>query len=340
MLNEKPCFVSVLGEFGLTIQQISDHRANNAEKMLKKVLLDLYTKSGWNRTLQSSVYSDTEKNTKVVQAPSVTIFGESTQETFFEGLDVSHIAEGLIPRFTIVEYHGDRPPRNLNANCPPSEELRQSFSNFVAASIAITMANKVHNVDTNPAALLLLDAFDAKADHIMNDTSSEIEVQLWNRAHLKVLKLSALLAVGVNPNNPLITSDLAQYAIDFIEKDIETIAKRFKDGNIGQGETRQSYDIRAAIETYFKMPKDQLKKILNTDKSIGLRDRKLIPYQYICRRCSAYASFRTDKLGASAALKRSLEEMVKQGILVEISKAQMLKDYNFSGATYAIGEEW
>lgn len=86
MLGDKPCFLSVLGEFGLTLQQMSHPRASSAEKALKRVLLDLYNKSGKKDMLRGSVYSDTDKNTKVVQSPAVTILGESTPETFLTHL--------------------------------------------------------------------------------------------------------------------------------------------------------------------------------------------------------------------------------------------------------------
>src|SRR5690606_21901645 len=68
VLDEQPCFVSILGEFGLTLQQLCDPRANSAQVMLRKVLLDLYNKSGWNKVLRSSVYSDTSKNTKLIRS--------------------------------------------------------------------------------------------------------------------------------------------------------------------------------------------------------------------------------------------------------------------------------
>jgi len=109
VLDQHQCFVSVMGEFGLTLQQLSDPRANSSTVMLKKVLLDLYTKSGWDNVLRSSVYADSEKNTKIVQAPCVTILGESTPEAFFENISSTHISEGLVPRFMVIEYLGGRP---------------------------------------------------------------------------------------------------------------------------------------------------------------------------------------------------------------------------------------
>lgn len=341
VLNEKKCFVSILGEFGLTLQQISDSRANSAEKMLKKVLLDLYGKSGWNRSLQSSVYSDIEKNTQVIQAPNVTLLGESTPETFFEGLDTSHIAEGLIPRFSIVEYTGGRPPRNPNANHPPPQDLKDKFSSFVAACMTLSAANKCYDIPIESRALSIMDKFDLHADSIMNASQMEIEQQLWNRAHLKALKLAALIAVGINPVAPNITEIVAQYAVSFITKDIQTITSRFTKGHVGQGESRQYADLRAAVEQYFEMPLSTIKKYVSTSNNPKtLRDAKLIPYQYLVKKLSAMASFRTDKMGSSIALKRCLQITVEQGELVEINRVTMKDKYEYSGVAYGIGSNW
>lgn len=83
LLTEKPCFVSVLGEFGLTLKQICDPRANGSQIELKRVLLELYSKSGHNSVLRQAVYSDNNKNVGLVNAPAVTLLGETTPEAFF-----------------------------------------------------------------------------------------------------------------------------------------------------------------------------------------------------------------------------------------------------------------
>ena len=81
-----------------------------------------------------------------VQAPAVTILGESTPETLFEGLDASHIAEGLIPRFSIIEYTGKRPARNPYANAPASEELVQKVADLATTSLTTSNNNSVIEV--------------------------------------------------------------------------------------------------------------------------------------------------------------------------------------------------
>lgn len=335
VLNDKPCFVSVLGEFGLTLQQLSDQRANSSQLMLRKVLLDLYAKSGWNRMLRSSVYSDTEKNTKIIQAPNVTILGESTPETFFDGLDASHVAEGLIPRFSVIEYTGDRRPRNRNANVPPSQGLVQRFSDLVAVSLTTSNNNACAPVQLDSHSVVLLDEFDVKADGVMNASKMDVEMQVWNRAHLKALKLAALLAVGCNPHQPIVTAEMAQWAISFVTRDVELVAARFKDGDVGQGDSKQYHDLKRAIEAYLGHPPKAVK-----DRYGKLLAAKIIPYAHLAQRTAAVASFRQDRLGATNALKRAVQTFIDSGMLIEVARPQLLEKYKFSGVAYGIGANW
>jgi len=337
VLNDRPCFVSVLGEFGLTLQQLSDHRANSAQLMLRKVLLDLYAKSGWNRMLRSSVYSDTEKNTKIVQAPNVTILGESTPETFFDGLDASHVAEGLIPRFMVIEYSGDRPPRNKHANQPPNKDLVQRFADLVAISLTTSNNNTCIPVQISPEALLALDDFDSLADQIMNSANGEVDMQLWNRAHLKALKLAALLAVGNNPHQPIVDEAMATWAIGFVKRDVEQVAARFHKGDIGTGDSKQLNDLKRAIEAYFELSVDALDKY--SCPSI-LQRQKFIPYRYLIKRTASLASYRQDRLGATQALKKTIQCMVESGMLIEVSKQVLFEKYKFSGVAYGVSNHW
>lgn len=334
-LAEKPVFLSILGEFGLTLQQLSDYRANSAQVMLKKVLLDLYGKSGWHQTLRSSVYSDTEKNAKAVQAPCVSLLGESTPEAFFDGLDVSHIAEGLIPRFTIIEYVGERPERNRNAGIAPPASLVQRVADL--ATVALTTSNngQCNMVEVDDHSTTLLDKFDDFAGRQMLGRKAEVDMQLWNRAHLKAIKLAALLAVGVNPHRPVVTRDLAQWAISFVRRDVEAILARFKTGDVGQGDNKQLVDLRAAIEGYFNTPSATAKQ-----RFAQLNQARVIPYAFLVTRVASVASFRQDKLGATAALKRGLQTLVDSGALVELGKPVLLEKFGFSGVAYGVGKDW
>jgi hypothetical protein len=338
VLDERPCFVSVLGEFGLTLQQLCDPRASSAQLVLKKVLLDLYSKSGWNKILRSSVYSDTEKNTKVIQAPNVTILGESTPESFFEGLDPHHIAEGLIPRFSIIEYNGPRPPRNRNANLPPDNNLVARLTELVTISLTTSNNNTCGSVQIDSQALSLLDAFDTECDKLINDAATEVDIQLWNRAHLKALKLSGLVAVGCNPHSPTVTKDIANWAIAFIKREVSVILERFRHGEVGTGDHRQEQDIRKAIEEFFGMTAEQKKGYKVPDKM--LLDVAAVPFHYLRRRLRLRASFKNDRRGASKALEEALADLVNAEILSEVPKQQAQERYSVRSTIYVTGPNW
>lgn len=337
VLDQKPCFLSLLGEFGLRLQAMNDPRANAAERLLKTVLLDLYTKSGFTDVLRSTAYSDQEKNTKAIRAPAVTILGESTPETFYEGIHAGDIADGLIPRFHVIEYTGPRPHRNRNANCAPSEQLVNSFAEFVVTSLTVQNNNTCQPVHVQADALELLDAFDEEATDALNAAGSQGEAQLWNRVHLKALKLAGLLAVGCNPHTPVVTLELAQWAIQFTRQGTSALLNKFFAGEVGIGDNKQESDIRKVIEEYMTLPA----KLRGTYKVPDeLWKRKIVTRDYLWRRCSRLASFYKDKRGAAKALDDAIRNMTSNDSISQVPPQEAAKYFEAKASLYYIGQNW
>lgn len=334
VLDQRQCFVSVLGEFGLQLQALSDPRAPSATLILRKVMLDLYGKSGWQAVLRSTAYSDSEKNTKMIHAPAVTLLGECTPESFYDQLDGSDIADGLIPRFHIIEYTGQRPDENEHAGHMPSAELTRAFAGL--ASIAVTSANN-HTcaaVQIAPDALALLKAFNRECDAHIRGAHNSGEEQLWNRAHLKSLKLSGLIAVGCNPHAPVVTADVAQWAIDFTRKGTEGIMRRFNMGDIGIGELKQQSEIKRVVREYFAHDAKQLAtyKCKPEHQQAGV-----VPYAYLTVRLSRVACFYKDRRGAASALKAALENMVQTEMLGQVTPMDAQNKFASRQALYYVG---
>jgi hypothetical protein len=337
VLDTKPCFVSILGEVGLTLQQLSSPRASGSEIMLKKVFLDLYSKSGWDKMLKSTAYSDSEKNTKIVQAPNVTLLGESTPEAFFDGIDESHIAEGLIPRFSIIEYKGKRPPLNHNADHAPDQRMLARFIEM--ATVSLTMMNNGTcapvSIETEANNLLL--AFNNEADSVINKSSQDVECQLWNRAHLKALKLAGLIAVGTDPHNAVVTPQIAQWAITFVKKDITTVAKRFASGDVGQGNGKQIADLKSAINHFLTSKPGALKSY---GVPTNFHSDMIIPYTYFHRRLDKRASFRKDSGGSTRAVQSAIQVLIDSGDLIQIPPKQITDKYKSSSKCFAVTNSW
>lgn len=337
VLDNRPCFVSILGEFGYTLQAMNDPRANAAQVLLKRVLLDLYAKSGWEDTLRSTAYSDTEKNTKTIHAPSVSFLGESVPEAFYDNINGGDISDGLIPRLHIIEYRGERPKRNKQAMHPPTQQLAQRVADMVALSLTMQNNHTCANVAFDAEALRTMDAFDEECDDHMRRALGQAETQLWNRAHLKALKLSALLAVGVNPLAPTVTLELAHWAIEFTKRGTDAVLSRFTSGDVGTGDAKQMAELRRIVSEYFKHDHATLKtyKVDPTLQKAGL-----IPYSYFVVRVARMASFYKDPRGATRTLRNSLETLVASEVLQAVDTATAVARFGKRQTLYAVGNTW
>lgn len=327
---EQPCFSSILGEFGLLLKQMLNPRANGAEKTLMRAMLDLYSKSGWGQTLRSSVYSDKEKNTTAVHAPALTLLGETAPESFFAGLDEAAIENGFLPRFLVIEYTGERPRRNRQAWMTPPPDLVQRVTDLCSTVLQMEQNNTCVTVGIDAAAQALLDEFDEWVDDRMRGSTETIR-HLWNRAHLKALRLAGLIAVGVNPYSPTVTATEAQWAINMVRADVTTLHDRFISGDVGEGDSKQRADVERVITKFFATPPKGW---------YAYAGKGCIPTRYLVQAVSNRSCFKNDRRGSTRALKEMLAHMVEAGQLQLVPKQQAQQWFKTNGQVFALGDMW
>ena len=331
-------FVSMVGEFGIYLQQMAAANAPPHLMGLRRFLLDAYNKSGEGKVLRPSIYSDKEKNTAAVTAPAFTLLGESTPEKFYEGLHEGLISEGLLPRFTTIEYHGDRPPLNANhIHAQPSFELIDRLSTVCAHALMLNSQHKAVHVQFTPEAKAMFDEFDRHCDLNINGSDKEVRRHLWNRAHIKAMKLAALVAVGCNPYDPIISIDGATWATNLIVADVRNLLDRFNAGEIGidNDETKQLGEVIKAAKQFVVSPWPDVVKYAGEGMSV-LHSNRIVPYSFIQRKLASVAVFRKDRIGSSGAIKRALKTLCERGDLQEVSRAVLSKDYGTSAVAYMI----
>lgn len=332
-------FLSILGEFGITLREMASPNAPPHLQGTKGLLLDLFNKSGEGNVLMPSIYSDKDKNTGSVKAPAVTLLGETVPETFYESLHDGMISDGLLPRFTIIEYHGKRPPLNKAAKtAQPSFELIEKLSTICAQALQLNSQDKAINVQVAADADAMLDAFNSHADMNINSSDRDVRKHLWNRAHLKALKLAGLVAVGINPWQPIVTADLAQWAIRLVESDVRNMLGRFEAGEIGidNDETKQLSTIVSAVKHYLTAPWSDVVKYAVGEGLDRLHGDRLIPYSYLQRRLASVAVFRKDRRGSTVALKAALKTLTERGDVREMGRAELSKGYNSTALAFAV----
>jgi len=339
LANNSQSFLSIVGEFGIKLQQISDPRASSAEISLRRLMLDLYNKSGFNRSMPASSYAKKEDSTSAISSPAYSILGESTPERFYGALNEDMISEGLLPRFLLIEYKGNRPPPNPNHNLvTPNFSLVERLAGLVAQCETVNHSNprRVINVQEGEAAKALAD-FSKYADDRINNSGKEVIRQLWNRAHIKVLKLASLIAVGENMIEPTISLANMEWAANLVYADINAMTTRFESGDVGSTsyEIKQSQEIIRVIRDYIKSDFEKVEKYLQT-KSRKLHDDKIIPYVYLNKRLAAASVFRLDKAGATIAMKRAIQNLVDSDRIKEIGKVWCNEKYGTSQRCFVV----
>lgn len=337
-LDKQASFVSIIGEFGIVLSQICDSRANSAQMMLKRAFLDLYTKSGARGVVRSNVYADADKNTKMVISPSISILGESTPESFYGGITKDHIADGLIPRFSITHYSGPRPERNKNCFYDPPDRILKPLIEKCSVAFQLEQSHSVINVAYSAEGEQLIDSYDKFCDRKINETDQDVDAQLWNRAHLKAMKIAALIAVGVNHTEPTVTKAEAEWAIKFVTKDVTGVIEKFQTGKHGTGNARQEADLRSAFDAYLKMSMSK-RRDYKVPKLL-MAQGHIVPFAFLRRRLRLLRSFKDDRRGEVPALKALVKELCETDVLVKIPPEQAYAEYKTRSELYVRGPAW
>jgi hypothetical protein len=336
-LSRYPAVYSIVGEIGVKLKEMSAFNASGNMIGLRRALLDLFNKSGHGSTLSPTAYSDKEKNALTVHSPSFTLIGESTPEKFYEVLDESMIAEGLLPRFTIMEYEGKRVPLNYGAeNIRPDMRLVERFGSLVAQCLSIAHNRGVHNVPITNEAYALFDEFDRWCDKEINSAISEVTRQLWNRGHVKALKLAALVAVGIDYINPRVTIHEARWSTDQVASQINALQDRFMKGDVGQAignELSQTNEMKRVLIEYMRSPSD---RYAGYGVDPAMHTAGVVPYVYIQRRLVAMAIFRHDKIGGTNAIARAIKLLIETGVIAELPKVQVQSTFGKAERAFAI----
>jgi hypothetical protein len=341
MSKGKSSFVSIVGEFGIYLKNMAAENASPHMQMLKRTMLDLYNKSGANKTVRPSIYADSEKNTAILHSPNFSVIGESTPHTFYGALTDDMIREGLLSRFTIIEYEGPRVAGNPDAkNVRPSMYLVDKLAQLCAYCQALNVQNKAIVVQMDSEAQSEMDRFNLYCDDQINNAKTEVEdtlSELWNRAHMKALRISAQVAVGCEMTDPVVNRYMAVWAINIVMEDARNVIARFRSGEIVTSNVEQTKLTKMAdtFKYYIESPWPKVCAQAGVNAS-RLHAERIIPYSFLSRRLLNVACFKNEPRGATTAIKETLRTMVERGDIQEVSRATLASEYDMRAVCYVV----
>lgn len=324
-------FCNVTSEFGKTLERMASDNNNDTIRQLRTLMTALYQKSGPASVVGGLAYSSKEKNVSSVSGVAYSMIGETTPQTLYDALTHEMMSDGFLSRFTIVEAVGRRPPANAHMLTAVPNDLAEACQQLcVQALTLLHNGNRCLVQRTQPAAELM-NAFDVECDGEINATEDEARRQMWNRAHLKMMRLAALLAVADNPAAPVISDYHVTWALDLIRRDIAIMRNRIESGDVGTTDDSRERKIAALIQEFTDKPLPPSYGI----PALMQRDC-VVPRKYLQLRTGQLTAFNKHKLGARAALDQTLRSMVDSGFISEMDKVKAGEQYTFQGKCYRI----
>lgn len=328
-------FVNVVGEIGHKFSAMAADK-EPAIRSLRRQITNLYAKSGPDAVAGGVAYSNRENNAQITVSVAYSLIGETTPARFYESLTSDMMQDGLLSRFTVVEYTGDRPDKNPNPLQHPGERVVRHLQNMMQQSHSLRMNNQFQPVQYGAGAEAFLDQFENECDqHIRAAGDDEAQRQMWNRAHLKTLRVAALLAAADNPFNPVMSLDHASWASELTRRDIHVFSKRLLSGEIGDGtDDGRERKLLQLCREYLVMRPEEVPEYAKPFEA--LRRRAIIARKYLQLKTQRLAAFEKHPRGHRMALDTAIQTAIDNGHFMPLDKTRLSESFGFGGKAYAM----
>jgi hypothetical protein len=341
-LVTKPCCVSVVGEIGKWLQKLYCKQPNATNDGLQQIMLNLYTASGGASVFGDIQYSKSENNVPRIMAPAWSLLGDSTQASFNLSINETSIEEGLIGRMTFFEYPMSAPVPVFNKDhwkhrVPPADLVQK-----VVALLKHCIAKENQEDGTQDYNWFDIpltsdaEAIDGMLEQILHKMKEQgrIEgeanlVSVWMRVRERTLKLAALLAVGIDYKNPVLTGAEMNLAYEFIKRGNDILSAKIKNGTIGGNvASEQSDALSKCLQTYISTEHSAMFE-KNYGVSVVMHSCAIIPYGYISKMLSKRKCF-AGAHNPAIALSGTVREFVDCGRLREVQPGDAIRGDNKS----------
>lgn len=327
---QQPGFLNLQGEFGRKLTQLANPR-NAPMQELRRTMTDAYAK----KYLSGVSYSDKEKTLEGVMWPALSFIGETTPRAFYDALTPDMMEDGFMSRFLVIHHEGQRPmpneAREFELQPHELQHWRAIINRTIPYQSIIMPAAPIEVEYANADAFDKLKEFELLCGTEINSTDDEARRQMWNRAHLKALQISALLAIADNEVLPKITLAHATWAKSIVRFGIEAFSAKMDSGDIGDNDYTREAKLKALMLKYLREKPAESYHIHHDMQRTGI-----IPRKYFQRNVSSASAFINHKLGAAKALDTTLASLIDSGYIVEIQKDKVPAEWGPQGKCFRI----
>jgi len=322
-------YISFWPEFGESFKNIANPASSEHIVTLRRGLLNSFNSAGVGGSSEGRKRAQKSEDKQFVERPCLCIAGDATPEKLYGSMTTAEIASGLLQRFMVLDV-----PRsswsieeNAKAGMLPNPKLVEDLVQLCSMADTLDVKNNFKTVSTSDEAALMLKSYrmDKRLRNADHGGDSAVE-EIMNRAGLKATKLASLLAVSTDWHAPRIEEEHARWAIDFVESLDSAMLSRFSTGDIGSGQVKQEAEIIRAFVQIATASDKQRKAMGMPDKLV--RDRGAVTLAALKAKVVGKSAFASDKAGAVTAFDRSVESMVRAGVLIRLRPDQAADEFD------------
>ncbi|WP_316206028.1 bifunctional DNA primase/polymerase [Bradyrhizobium sp. SZCCHNR3058] len=232
-IEQNPVQLSLMDEFGGFIHKIMDRRAGSHQSNMRHMILQLFTNS-------NGVYSGAaaaQETASPIHHPCFSIYGTSTAHDFWPSMSGRGVGDGFLPRWLVLPISGKplqdqrvtqpyEPPDRIVEACRAVFRLSRKGGNLpdMASQPVVSPRIAEWGGDGLEATIWYREHFSKCAEEASEDTKV-----LWTRSIEIMLRIAHIVAIGINPERPMLTDDLIDWAGRLTELSTKSCIAEMKD---------------------------------------------------------------------------------------------------------------
>ena len=338
VLAAQRSFVSVIGEFGVWLEEMGGVKPNPVRQSLRRALLDLYLCSGANGTYEGTANAKLEHSTVLIEQPCVSLIGETTPDVFYDAMSDNQIKDGFLARFIIFEYIGAIPYANENKMTALPADLRRDLQRLSLLATAHLASKGSLNVGVPPNIALQMAALDRFCVDRANSAPSKSIAAVWNRVVGNIWKIAALVAIGAKYYEPVIDDTALHWAIAYVAHSSGKLIGKLDSGEVAGSLSEKQYaELMRVLREFPNMEASSLASYRLKPANIA---HNICNATFLNRRLCALPVFRASGVHVNAALKAALARAIEEDTLRLLPKGTVEVESNhLSGTCYAINKD-
>jgi len=228
LLNQSPSTLWIADEFGRTLKALNNLRAPAHLQNLSTQIMELSGSADSYLIEPRKALTGTDDNLnklKRVVNPNLCIYGTTVPGRLFDSLTPEEIEDGFLPRWLLFESdtYDQEPQEKKDVNADALIKKIQEWATMpINANPNPDMNCDFLNVNpriapTTPEAKAILDKF-GKVWRTRKTESRGFGIDaMWARAYEHALRVSLIVAGGINIDNPVIDAETAQQCCELVE---------------------------------------------------------------------------------------------------------------------------